>query len=210
MGRKALRNIILPALVSSTSPTNFRRKALRNVILPIAFFIFAFLFIHIINFFWVLKFGEPGTVTINGEEMEDAYTLVAGLFTAGGGLGYVYSGIYIIGFIALIIMLLISYTRSRAELEGVKMAGIGFMERGERYIILIMGYIIEWTIFAINIQYHDGSYSKWFFSVFFLIYTVLCLQTLLARIFWTYKWLNNKMPEKVAKILAKENQKAEN
>ncbi len=117
---------------------------------------------------------------------------------------------YIIGFIALIIMLLISYTRSRAELEGVKMAGIGFMERGERYIILIMGYIIEWTIFAINIQYHDGSYSKWFFSVFFLIYTVLCLQTLLARIFWTYKWLNNKMPEKVAKILAKENQKAEN
>jgi succinate dehydrogenase / fumarate reductase cytochrome b subunit len=33
--------------------------------------------------------------------MEDAYTLVAGLFTAGGGLGYVYSGIYIIGFIAL-------------------------------------------------------------------------------------------------------------
>ncbi len=64
-------------------------------------FVFAFLFIHIINFFWVLKFGEPGTVMVNGEEMEDAYTLVTGLFTSGGVLAYIYSGIYIIGFIAL-------------------------------------------------------------------------------------------------------------
>ena len=117
---------------------------------------------------------------------------------------------YLIGFISLITMLLISYTRSRAELEGVKMAGIGLMERGERYFILVFGYVIEWTIFAITTQYFDVSYSKWFFPVFFIIYTLLCLQTLLARIRWTYKWLNNKMPEKVAEILAKEAEKAKN
>jgi len=117
---------------------------------------------------------------------------------------------YLIGFMSLIIMLLISYTRSRAELEGVIMAGIGFMERGERYIILVICYVIEWAIFAINTQYSDGTYSKWFFPVFFIIYTLLCLQTLGARILWTYKWLNNKMPEKVAKILAKEEEKAKN
>jgi archaetidylinositol phosphate synthase len=118
---------------------------------------------------------------------------------------------YLIGFMSLIIMLLISYTRSRAELEGVIMAGIGLMERGERYFILVIGYVIEWAIFAITTQYYeDVSYSKWFFPVFFIIYTLLCLQTLGARIRWTYKWLNNKMPEKVAKILAKEEEKAKN
>jgi len=119
---------------------------------------------------------------------------------------------YIIGFTSLIIMLLISYTRSRAELEGVIMAGIGLMERGERYFILVFGYLIEWAIFAIKTQYfpESESYSRWFFPVFFIIYTLLCLQTLGARILWTYKWLNNKMPEKVAKILAKEEEKAIN
>lgn len=115
---------------------------------------------------------------------------------------------YTIGFIGLITMLLISYTRSRAELEGVIMKGIGFMERAERYFILVFGYVLEWAIFAIDIQYFKGTYSKWFFSVFFLIFTLLCMQTLFARIWWTYKWLNNKMPEKVAQILAKEDQKA--
>ncbi|QEE17790.2 CDP-alcohol phosphatidyltransferase family protein [Promethearchaeum syntrophicum] len=117
---------------------------------------------------------------------------------------------YMIGFISLITMVLISYTRSRAELEGVVMAGIGLMERGDRYFILVIGYVIEWAIFAINAQYSTGLYSKWFFPVFFIIYTLLCMQTLGARIRWTYKWLNNKMPEKVAKILAKEEEKIQN
>jgi succinate dehydrogenase / fumarate reductase, cytochrome b subunit len=74
--------------------------ASRNMIW-LGIFVFAFLFIHIINFFWVLKFGETGTVTVNGTEMENAYALVTGLFTEGGSLAYVYSAIYIIGFIAL-------------------------------------------------------------------------------------------------------------
>lgn len=74
--------------------------ASRNMIW-LGLFVFAFLIIHIVNFFWVLKFGEPKEVIIDGVKMEDAYSLAAGLFTAEGGLGYIYSGIYIIGFIAL-------------------------------------------------------------------------------------------------------------
>jgi archaetidylinositol phosphate synthase len=42
----------------------------------------------------------------------------------------------IIGFAALIGSLMVSYTRSRAESEGVKMAGVGLAERAERMIIL--------------------------------------------------------------------------
>ena len=74
--------------------------ASRNMIW-LGLFIFAFLIIHVINFYWIIKFGDPGTVIVNGEEMEDAYTLVIDLFTSSGSLAYIYSGIYIIGFIAL-------------------------------------------------------------------------------------------------------------
>ncbi len=42
----------------------------------------------------------------------------------------------IAGFAALIGSLMVSYTRSRAESEGVKMAGVGLAERAERMIIL--------------------------------------------------------------------------
>ena len=42
----------------------------------------------------------------------------------------------IIGLIALFGSLLVSYTRARAEMEGIKMAGIGLGERAERMILL--------------------------------------------------------------------------
>ena len=50
---------------------------------------------------------------------------------------------YTIGFIAISITILISYTRSRAENEGVIMKGVGLMERGERFFALLGGFIIE-------------------------------------------------------------------
>ncbi len=40
------------------------------------------------------------------------------------------------GLLALTGSLMVSYTRSRAEAEGVKMAGVGFFERAERMIFL--------------------------------------------------------------------------
>ena len=62
--------------------------------------VFGFLTLHVINFFWVVKFGHMEHVVIDGVKMEDSYSLVVSLFT-GGTLGYVYSSIYIISFIAL-------------------------------------------------------------------------------------------------------------
>jgi archaetidylinositol phosphate synthase len=128
-------------------------------------------------------------------------------------IGLMYSGILwpnqllnnLIGFIALTSILLISYTRSRAELEGVVMKGIGFMERAERVFILLGGYIIEACIFfwgkVIQIYYPEFPIFRWFYPIFFLVFTICCVQTLFARVIWVYKWLNNKMPEKVTEIL---------
>ncbi len=72
----------------------------RNMIW-LGIFVLAFLTLHILNFYWKLQFGDLATVTVDGVQMEDAYSLVTGLFTEGGTLAYIYSGIYIIGFIAL-------------------------------------------------------------------------------------------------------------
>jgi archaetidylinositol phosphate synthase len=50
----------------------------------------------------------------------------------------------IIGLIALFGSLLVSYTRARAEMEGIKMAGIGLGERAERMILLSLCSIIAY------------------------------------------------------------------
>ena len=39
-----------------------------------------FLVIHLINFYWKVRFGEIGTTTIDGVEMENVYALVSELF----------------------------------------------------------------------------------------------------------------------------------
>ncbi len=65
--------------------------------------IFSFLVLHLINFFWKIKVtGSPllNEVNVDGEMMENAYALVAGLFT-DASLGLAYSIIYVIGAIAL-------------------------------------------------------------------------------------------------------------
>lgn len=62
--------------------------------------VFIFLVIHVWNFFWKMRFtGDPllDHITIDGEQMENAYSLVATLFKTS----YVYGGIYILGAIAL-------------------------------------------------------------------------------------------------------------
>lgn len=60
--------------------------------------IFIFLVIHVINFFWKLRFGggEVETVMINGEEMHNAYKLVNDLFSI-----WWYDIIYILGAVVL-------------------------------------------------------------------------------------------------------------
>jgi succinate dehydrogenase / fumarate reductase cytochrome b subunit len=69
--------------------------ASRNMIW-LGIFIFGFLVVHIINFYVIIKFGEPASVTINGKVMHDTFKLVVGLFEI-----WWYDLIYIISFIAL-------------------------------------------------------------------------------------------------------------
>lgn len=73
----------------------------RNMIW-LGLFVLAFLVVHIMNFFYVIKFGEMTEfTTANGEHIHNSYALVAGLFTGMGSVSIVYSVVYIISFIAL-------------------------------------------------------------------------------------------------------------
>jgi succinate dehydrogenase / fumarate reductase cytochrome b subunit len=72
--------------------------ASRNMLI-LGALIFVFLVMHIINFFYVIKF-EPhsmGKVIVGGVEMEDTYNLVASLFKSS----IIYNIAYIIGALLL-------------------------------------------------------------------------------------------------------------
>jgi len=70
--------------------------ASRNM-LVLGALVLVFLVIHVINFFWVIKFNPEtmASVHIHGTEMDDAYTLVAGLFkvSVAYGIFYVLGGV---------------------------------------------------------------------------------------------------------------------
>jgi len=62
-----------------------------------------FLVIHLMNFFWKMKFSGDNLlteVTVDGVKMENAYALVSGLFT-NPDFGLIYSLVYILGAIFL-------------------------------------------------------------------------------------------------------------
>lgn len=107
----------------------------------------------------------------------------------------------LLGFIAISIMILISYTRSRAELEGVVMKGVGLMERAERVFLIMFGYIIEsWInmgeITEIGPFSSSNPYNGGFFPIFFLVFIGLCVETLIVRIRHSYKWLSGTVSTK--------------
>ncbi len=58
--------------------------------------VLVFLVLHIVNFFWKVKFGHVASVTIDGVEMHNTYALVASLFSI-----WWFDVIYIIGAILL-------------------------------------------------------------------------------------------------------------
>jgi len=72
--------------------------ASRNM-LVLGALVFTFLVIHVINFFWVIKFSPESmqTIQVDGTEMENAYALVAGLFKSS----IIYSVVYVLGAILL-------------------------------------------------------------------------------------------------------------
>jgi archaetidylinositol phosphate synthase len=119
-------------------------------------------------------------------------------------LGMIIGGLlnYLLGYIILFLMIMISYTRSRAENEGVDMKGIGFMERAERMLFLIFTIIIE-LIFYFSTQLIFGEPITIFIpfitqvpvSPIFLIGIIIFIFTLVYTIFqrlsYTFKKLKN-------------------
>lgn len=63
--------------------------------------ILIFLVIHLMQFFYDIRFTEMPTTEVKGVEMEDTFAIVAGLFTKPGAWGYIYSCLYMLGGVAL-------------------------------------------------------------------------------------------------------------
>jgi archaetidylinositol phosphate synthase len=95
----------------------------------------------------------------------------------------IYTGIIVaglcnqlIGLITLFASMLVSYTRARAEMEGVKMAGIGLAERAERMTFLsICSIMAYWWAPALNYG--------------IMILAALALITVFQRIFYFKKMI---------------------
>jgi phosphatidylglycerophosphate synthase len=76
-------------------------------------------------------------------------------------IGLIYGGLldYLLGYIILFLVIMISYIRSRAENEGVNMKGVGFMERAERILFLLFTLIIELIFYFITALSFDKPYA---------------------------------------------------
>jgi len=96
---------------------------------------------------------------------------------------------YVLGFVLLFLVIMISYIRARAENEGIDMKGIGFMERAERLIILWFAFIAEfWIFYLSNLIY--GTPFTLFFPIFILIFTGLLTLTIIQRLIFSFKELS--------------------
>ncbi|TFG17049.1 MAG: CDP-alcohol phosphatidyltransferase family protein [Promethearchaeota archaeon] len=117
-------------------------------------------------------------------------------------LGLVYAGLvnYLWGYVILFLCIMISYTRSRAENEGIEMRGIGFLERAERILIMFGALIIEtWAyllpmwIYGTPIMVFNPLLTSrpvsWFWFIFIIWYIGALIFTLAQRILYTLKKL---------------------
>lgn len=86
-----------PVKYSKTNSGDSSTWASRNMLI-LGALVLVFLIIHIINFYWVIRFtGNVQEVIVNGEHMEDTYSLVAGLFKSS----VLYDIIYVVAGILL-------------------------------------------------------------------------------------------------------------
>ncbi len=87
-----------PIKYSAKNPGVSSSWVSRNMLI-LGILVLIFLVIHIIQFFWVIKFnpGLMNKVVIGGTEMKDTYTLVAGLFKTSA----FYDILYVIGGVLL-------------------------------------------------------------------------------------------------------------
>jgi len=96
---------------------------------------------------------------------------------------------YILGYILLFLVIMISYIRARAENEGIDMKGIGFMERAERLVILWLAFMAEFWIYTLS-KLILGTSFTWFFPIFTLFFTGLLILTIVQRLIFSFKALN--------------------
>lgn len=120
-------------------------------------------------------------------------------------LGLIIGGYFnfIIGYTILFLILMISYIRSRAEVEGVDMKGVGRMERAERLIFLFFAIIIEtWVVYITTLLFSEPLlifipiFSRIevspFFIGFIIVYSALLILTIWQRVSHTFKYLSNR------------------
>ena len=108
-------------------------------------------------------------------------------------LGMIYGNLidFLLGFIILFLIIIISYTRSRAENEGVDMKGVGIMERAERLVYTMFILSFENWIYFLSIIFIKNLVllflAEYFFLFFILVFTGLLFLTLVQRVVLTFK-----------------------
>ncbi|UCD01516.1 MAG: CDP-alcohol phosphatidyltransferase family protein [Promethearchaeota archaeon] len=125
-------------------------------------------------------------------------------------LALVYGGLvdYLLGYIILFLVIMISYIRSRAENEGVNMKGIGFMERAERILFLLFTIIIELIVYFLTFLFLGKPFTVFVpfvtrvpvtpvFVIGIIIYTFTLIYTVLQRLSFTFKTLKNANKEDI-------------
>jgi archaetidylinositol phosphate synthase len=107
-------------------------------------------------------------------------------------LGFIYGGFinFLHGYLLLFLVVMISYTRSRAENEGVNMKGVGIMERAERILFLFSAIIIETWIYFLT-GFNLGTPFTLFLPIVMIIYTGLLLFTVGQRLVFAFIKLKN-------------------
>jgi len=119
-------------------------------------------------------------------------------------LGLIYGGLisYILGYIILFLVIMISYIRSRAENEGIDMEGVGFMERAERILFIIFAIIGELIFYFISdlsfgepitifIPFITSVPVSPVFFISIIIFTFGLIYTVFQRLGYTFKTLKN-------------------
>ncbi|OLS15934.1 MAG: CDP-alcohol phosphatidyltransferase [Promethearchaeota archaeon CR_4] len=136
----------------------------------------------------VTKYG--GFLDSTLDRYSDAI-LILGMITGGYFEGNNYEtpgyGIYF-GFWAMVSALLISYIRSAAEKGGVDMKGVGFMERGERILLVFFAAMIYgWIEMGYGFTNPGFIIANDFFFWFLVIFTVLMNVTIVERVVFAIK-----------------------
>ncbi|MFX1571931.1 MAG: CDP-alcohol phosphatidyltransferase family protein [Promethearchaeota archaeon] len=124
-------------------------------------------------------------------------------------LGLIYGGFvnFLIGYLIMFLIIMISYIRAKAENENIDMRGVGFMERAERLILIMVALSIEtwvyhfsalftgepWIVFN---PFISSTPITWFFLFFILIFLILLIITIFQRLIYTYKSLSKEVNQK--------------